>query len=532
MEETAVHQNQYMNAELASRQWSFEIPPPPIEECLISETIHAELVVVGEGLSGLCTALSAAEEGVDTVIVTASSRPVGRGGSVNATYSKVMERLGYPRQELEDFYLEEFAANSFSVDQRKWYSYYNHSEAAMNWLIDMLEADGVRVELENGNIDDPASPTYQPIGTHAFMRGDVTFAGTGITLALQTLEKNYLNRGGRVAYNTAAKQLVRADGGSGRVSAVIARTEDGKYVKYEASKAVVLATGDFSANRDMMAKYCPAFTKYFDHSKEKVDYDIGFAMKGLYKGDGHLMALWAGAAWQRTFPNAPLIQGSRVCSNKPYGSHRGLRLDRDGERYCNEDVNAPYSAHMVLRQPGQLAYAIWGTNYAYDIDWQAHGSTRGSANTPPEKILALWEKEAASGNFVKGNTVAEVAEKLGLPLERTLETVARYNGFCRAGYDADFHKKAKYLQELRDAPFYGARINQVFFFSVLGGPRTNSKMQICDENDVPIKGLYAAGTMIGDMFANCYNFRIAGHNYGCCLTFGYLTGKYIAKNEL
>ena len=56
-------------------------------------------------------------------------------------------------------------------------------------------------------------------------------------------------------------------------------------------------------------------------------------------------------------------------------------------------------------------------------------------------------------------------------------------------------------------------------------------MQICDENDIPLGGLYAAGTMIGDMYANCYNFRIAGHNYGCCLTFGYLTGKYIAENE-
>jgi roadblock/LC7 domain-containing protein len=56
-------------------------------------------------------------------------------------------------------------------------------------------------------------------------------------------------------------------------------------------------------------------------------------------------------------------------------------------------------------------------------------------------------------------------------------------------------------------------------------------MQICNENDEPINGLYAAGSMIGDMFANCYNFRIAGHNYGCCLTFGYLTGKYIAGNQ-
>ncbi len=220
-----------------------------------------------------------------------------------------------------------------------------------------------------------------------------------------------------------------------------------------------------------------------------------------------------------------------MCSNMPYGAHRGLRINRDGERFCNEDCNAPYTALTVLREPGQVAYAIWGTNYAYDIDWHMHGSTRGSGKTPPEDVIKAWEKEAASGSIVKGNTVAEVIDRLGLPRGTTLSTVNRYNELCRCGYDADFHKKAKYLQEIKDAPFYGALINQYRFFSVLGGPRTNYKMQICDENDVPIKGLYAAGSMIGDMFANCYNFRIAGHNYGCCLTFGYLTGKFIAANE-
>jgi succinate dehydrogenase/fumarate reductase flavoprotein subunit len=294
-------------------------------------------------------------------------------------------------------------------------------------------------------------------------------------------------------------------------------------------KAVVLATGDFSANPDMMAKYCPAYAKYFTNTK--VDYDAGFLEKGLFRGDGHLMALWAGAAWQRTFPNAPLIQGSRLCSNMPYGAHRGLRLNRNGERFMNEDCNAPYTALSVLREPGQVACAIWGTNYAYDIDWHAHGSVRGSEKMSPDDVISKWEKEIAGGNAVKGQTLEEVIELLGLPCDRTLATIARYNEMCRAGYDADFHKKPKYLQEIKTGPFYGGLISQYRFFSVLGGPRTNHNMQICDENDIPIKGLYAAGSMIGDMFAGCYNFRVAGHNYCCCLTFGYLTGKHIAHFE-
>ena len=137
----------------------------------------------------------------------------------------------------------------------------------------------------------------------------------------------------------------------GRVSAVVAQRADGSYVKYAARKAVVLATGDFSANKDMMAKYCPAYAQYFTNSK--LDYDAGFVEKGIFRGDGHLMALWAGAAWQKTYPNAPLIQGSRLGANMPYGAHRGLRLNARGERFMNEDANAPYSALAALREPEQ-----------------------------------------------------------------------------------------------------------------------------------------------------------------------------------
>ena len=517
-----------MNAGTAAKKWSFEVPPQPIRENMISETVHADLIVVGEGFSGLCTALSAAEEGIDTVIVTGSSRPIGRGGSVFAAHSKVMRELGYPRLDVEDFFLQEFAASSYNVDQKKWYSFYNNSGEAMDWLIALLEADGISVILENGNEDDPHSPSYQPVGTHSFITKDMTTAGVGIMFALKTLEKNFLRRGGRVFHRTVAKQLVRDDGGKGRVSEVIALDQDGRYVRYKAGKAVVLATGDFSANREMMAKYCPAYAGFFED--KAADYNAGFVENGIYRGDGHLMALWAGAAWQKTYPNAPVIQGGELVSHMPYGGFRGLCLNRDGERFMNEDCNGAYAALSILREPGRIAYAIWGKNYAYDVGWSRFGSARGSGKLAPEGIIEDWERHAAGGAIVKGSTVDEVVSGLGLPFDAALDSIGRYNAYCRDGADADFYKKAKYLQEIRDTPFYGCAIGKQHYFSVLGGPRTNRMMQICDGGDEPIPGLYAAGSLIGDMFANCYNFRIAGHNYGCCLTFGYLTGKHIAKN--
>ena len=505
---------------------SFEIPPEPVPEEKLKRCEEADVVVVGEGLSGLCAALSARQAGADTLIVTASARPVGRGGSVFAAYSRAMAARGLPRQDLSDFFLEEFAANSFQVDQRKWYTLLDRSEEAMDWLIGILEKAGVGVVLEDANDDDTHSPTYQPPGTHAFVGQGITRAGTGISLAVNALEEAFLAAGGRVLRSTPALYLEKE---GRRVSAVIARGPEGEYLRLRAKKAVILATGDFSANREMMAKYCPRYARDFTAAGD--DYDVGFAVRGLYRGEGQQMALWAGAAWQRTWPCAAMIQGSRLGTSLPYGSHRGLRLNRRGERYCNEDMNGAYTALTTLREPGGEAYAVWGANYARETRFRAHGGQRDGPDVPPEKVLAGWDEQAAKGTIVKADTLEEVIAALGLPEKETLATVRRYNELCRAGHDGDFHKKPKYLQEIREAPFYGCSLGDRMFFTVLGGPRTNWKMQICDGDDEPIPGHWCVGSMVGDMYANCYNFRIPGQNYGAGLTFGYLTGKRAAGEE-
>ncbi len=506
---------------------AFLTPPPPVPENEIDETLEAEVVIVGEGFAALCCALRARQAGADVLIVTASKRPVGRGGSVFAAYSKVMAEKGMPRTDLDNFLLEEMEARSFMLDQRKYYRFINRSEEAMDWLIDLLRAHDIDVGLENANLDDPGSPTYMPPGTHAFLPKGSTRGGVGITLALKTLEEEYLAAGGRIVRETVAKQLEK-DGP--RVSAVLAKKPGGTYLRARAKRGVVLATGDFSRNRAMMEVFCPQFADGF--APEPADYDIGFSIGGLMNGDGHLMALWAGAAWQRTWPCAPMIQGSRAASTQPYGSFRGLRLNARGERYCNEDMNGAYTAMTTLREPGGKAYGIWGSDYADDIRWRNLGGLADGPDMTKEEILQNWEMQLKIGKGVKGDTLEEVLDQLGLPREQSMREIEHYNELCRAGADPDFHKSPKYLQEIKGAPFYGAALDGHSFFTVLGGPRTNWKMQICDADDNPIPGLYCLGSMVGDFYAGCYNFRIPGENYGSCLTFGYLTGDALARGEI
>ena len=96
----------------------------------------------------------------------------------------------------------------------------------------------------------------------------------------------------------------------------------------------------------------------------------------------------------------------------------------------------------------------------------------------------------------------------------------------------DFYKNPDFLVKIDEAgPFYAAQ-NYAMFMTVMGGLRTSKDMEVCDENDQPIPGLFNVGAMVGDMYANTYNFAIPGNSYGInCLTFGYLLGRDLAAGK-
>jgi len=521
-----------MNAELASKKWSFEIPPDPIPDSDIAETVETEIVIVGAGVSGLVAANAAAENGAKVVLIAASSAPVFRGGSFHAPHSRYMEENGVEPYDVTTFFRRELASASFNVDQDKWYKFYNHSEEAINWLIDKMEAAGYQTVLEHGNADPNFGPMHTPTGSHSWISEAMQMAGLSAEFVVTTLAENAQAAGVEIRYKTIAKQLVREDNNTGRVTAVIAQGEDGAYTKYVGSKGIILATGDFSTNKEMMTKFCPWAMPLLTDAGDR-GYDNTFKFGGLFNGDGHRMGLWVGAAWQRTFPNAPMIQGKWLCSNQPYGSHRGLTVNKDGYRYGNEDVNGPFGGVIQLRQPDMRSFSIWGTNYAEGgAPWYGFGMVEGADPIPPASILAQWEAAVEAGTMVKGDTVEEVIEKLGLPAE-TKATVDRYNELCEAGVDADYHKRAELLVPIAEAPFYGGEAGLPDFLTVTGGLRTDLNMRVCDADNKPIPGLYNIGIMVGDYYANIYNFLIAGNNLGaCCLTFGYMTGRGIADGTV
>ena len=546
-EGAAAASGEYNTAETMQRQWSFMVAPEPISDDQIAETIEADVIVVGAGTSGLMTACSAAEEGLNVVVATASTIPVSRGGSNNAVYCKAFEEQGYERVPLSQ-YTKEIFCQTHKVDYRKWMLHYNNSETAMNWVIDLMEKAGYGITIEVGTPDEEDSLYLQRTAAVGWdLNGKEPPAGfedmeivTGKMQPLLVVElARHLTEdlGGQINYKNVAEQLVREDDNTGRVTAVICKREDDSYVKYVGSKAVVLATGDFSGDRDMMACFCPDTAKYVmdEVYDSEPNYDQGFQYGGIYKGQGQKMGLWVGAAWQKTFPNCTMGAFWGPGPRNLYTNHLGLLVDRDGQRYMNEDAIGPLASEQIAMLPGEQAFAIWDADYAkYEAvsgDWT--NDSMMSGDEAAAAALETWKKTAEGGSstYVMADTLEEAIELAGLPAE-TIETVNRYNELAEAGEDTDFHKDPKHLHPIKTAPFFVEANPSFGFLTVMGGLNTNIHMQVCDAEDQAIPGLYNVGTMVGDMFSGTYTFMVEGANYGMtCITFGYLTGKYIAENE-
>ena len=512
--------------------WSFMVAPEPIPADQITETKENDIIIVGAGMSGLTTAVAAAEKGGKVTLFSASSGPISRGGSNFARNSKVMQELKVEPFAPSPFYYHEMRAASFAVDQRKWMRGYNESEEAMNWMIDIADEAGLSVILERDNNFD-LGPHY----AHAFSTlGDSAMVSTGQQGAVEALEKKALEHGVEIVYDMKAEQLIREDGG--RVTGVVASKINGSgegYVQFN-GKYIVLATGDYSLDKEMLACYCPEALDVVGFDQVETDYNTSFQMGGIYGGDGQKMGLWIGAAWQKA-EAAPMYQGGWGGGHEPLGFHWGLNVNTRAERYQREDVSAPYTAHHLLSQPEMKAFGIWTKNYPQTIidrgqEWFLFGSDYTLPPKTAEEMIQIWDAGAEEGSYFKADTLEDLAKQLELDPAKLKETVAHYNELVKAGEDTDFYKDPTYLVEIEETGPYYAAVNTCTFMTIMGGLRTSADMEVCDENDEPIPGLFNVGCMIGDMYANEYNFAIPGNSYGInCLTFGYTLGHRLAAGD-
>ena len=257
---------------IAHEKASFEVPPSPISESDIKETITADVVVVGSGIAGMTAALSAAEAGARTVLLEKGACYNYRGLHNAAISSRLQKKAGITIDKDQVIYtIMEFGG--YRSDQRVVKAWADNCDKVMDWLLDMAEADGVEVVL------DPATkpwyfPNYPVI--HVF-RPEMQK-----TLA-EMLLKNGRARGVDYRFEMPAVRLLRE--GTKRVTGVITQDMEGNFFQFNARKGVILCTGDYGNNSEMLRQYCSTSTTNLDCAYNPP----------VNTGDGLKMGMWIGA---------------------------------------------------------------------------------------------------------------------------------------------------------------------------------------------------------------------------------------------
>lgn len=135
-----------------------------------------------------------------------------------------------------------------------------------------------------------------------------------------------------------------------------------------------------------------------------------------------------------------------------------------------------------------------------------------------------------AGNVLMADTQEELAEKMGVPVDNFLASVAQINAAADAGCDAAFGKRRELLFRLDKAPYYALKFGPALL-AVVGGLQVNTRMEVRDGNGGTVAGLYAIGNAAGGRYGLDYPTLFLGNSHGSALTFGYLLGDILAETK-
>jgi fumarate reductase flavoprotein subunit len=480
-----------------------------------------DLISVGAGGAGLAAAVTTAEAGkkaliLDRLGVTGGASVFAKG--LFATQSHIQKQEGV-ETDPDKIFLQHMEYTSYLANARLVRAIIDKSADTIKWLED------------RGTIFLGVPPLYPgaPRTWHT-----TKLEGKGITKGLEATARDL---GIPIHFKTRARKLIIE---GGKVAGVICDNKAGDTVTYRA-KTVVISSGGFANNFDMMRKY----TKCGEPTVQ-----MAFGQVGK-EGDGVKMAWEAGAAEegvgviQRGL--AGVVKKKEVLKEAPKKSQFDKHItailkqptfwvNANGERFFNEsEFSFSHIGNAMSKQPYQILFNMFDDDYRKFMETEGIQVGLGVFAPTGTKIPNVVEALQASIDKDEAwvcDTIEELCVKTGQNLEVLKASMDAYNESCDKGRDALFAKNPEFMKPFRKAPFYAIKGHPTHVGS-LGGIKINHRCEVIKKSsetflDV-IPGLYAAGNVAGGMYSDSYD---ASHTLGLTLAFAYNSGRIAAETAL
>lgn len=534
---------------------------PEIDESKVAKTVDVDVAVVGCGIAGVAACRSVAEDGGLVAAFEKADGPQCRSGEYAVINGKVQAKWGrdtWTREQIDDIIDSHMVESTYRCKRSIMSKWAHNIGDAFDWWVeanpDLYYAETTRSAIPDESADNFIIPIFYPLPEHYDWKQErfpcyptsVEFKPDQHVTVEANMQKAIDTGNVQTFYGCFVEKLIMENG---RCVGLYARdAATGEYIKCNASKGVILSTGDYSQNTRMLKHFCP---EVIENNIQCLFTNVDVEGNFTNQGDGIQLGMWAGAQVQQS--HAPMIHhmggGADLAGVGVMGNAGFLNLDLNGKRFMNEDLPGQQLENQIELQKNRESWQIFDSSWPEQLPYMpaAHGGAcyyedyasedeGPKNNTTYRNYKSPYQLEAAvaDGRAVKADTLEELVAKIypddTAAQQTALDSIQRYNELAKAGYDEDFHKPASRMWAVENGPFYADKFTTALLLVCIGGLESDEDCHTFDVDRNVISGLYVAGNIQGNRFATEYPIGLKGVSHSMAMYYGYVAGKNALKD--